>query len=176
MIKARSGFSLFVHEEELYAVGGDGYGTSTTIEKRNKDTKQWEHVTDSGQDRFACAAALVDTKVFLFGGGYDHKSTFDFFDLHSKKWASQDVGGAYFDEPKLEQDEDEDENEAKPVSKRQLPRQVYWSKAVLITPPAALTKKWTDLNVVKLEDRDTARFDDRFEAVTGKAIAWQWDA
>jgi len=30
--------------------------------------------------------------------------------------------------------------------------------------------------VVKLEDRDTARTDDRFEATTGKAIVWQWDA
>jgi hypothetical protein len=172
MTKARFNFSLFVHEEELYAVSGDEDG-STTIEKRNKDTKQWEHVTDCGQDRYACAAALVGSKVFLFGGFKD-ESMFDFFDLQSKKWASQDVGGAYFDHPKLEQDEDEDEDE--PVSKRQLPRKFYGSKAVLITPPAALTKKWTDLNVVKLEDRDTARFDDRFEAVTGKAIEWQWDA
>jgi len=32
--------------------------------------------------------------------------------------------------------------------------------------------------VVKLEDRDTARFDERFEATTGKAIAIPnpWDA
>jgi len=32
------------------------------------------------------------------------------------------------------------------------------------------------MNVVKLEDRDTARCDERFEATTGKAIAWRWDA
>ena len=31
--------------------------------------------------------------------------TFDFFDLHTKKWAPQDKGGAYFDEPKAKQDE-----------------------------------------------------------------------
>ena len=115
----------------------------------------------------------MGSKVLLFGGA-DHRSTFDIFDLHNKKWASQDQDGAYFDKPKAEQDEDEDEDE--PVSKRQLPRRVSQAKAVLITPAIAENKEWTDLNVVKLEDRDTARFNDRFEAVTGKAIAWQWDA
>jgi hypothetical protein len=155
MTKERWFFSLFVFEDELYAVGGDA---PTTIEKRNKATKQWQLVADCGHDRQCCAAALVGSKIFLFGGR-DHMSTFDFFDLDSKKWASQDVGGAYFDE-----------------DKRQLPRQINWSKAVLITPAAAKAKEWTDLNVVKLEDRDTARYNDRFEAITGKAIAWQWDA
>ena len=95
--------------------------------------------------------------VYLFGG-HDHKSTFNFFDLQSKKWASK-TEGTYEKE-----------------SARQLPRQVFCSKAVLITPPAAEIKEGTGMNVVKLEDRDTARSDDRFEAVTGKAIAWQWDA
>jgi hypothetical protein len=141
----------------LYAVGGDQAG-NTTIERRNKATQQWQEIADCGQNRFACAAALVGSKVFLFGG-IDHKSTFDIFDLHTKKWASQDDGGAYFAE-----------------TKRKLPREVYASKAVLITPPAAKTKEWTDVNVVKLEDRDTARCDQRFEAVTGKAIDFQWDA
>jgi hypothetical protein len=49
---------------------------------------------------------------------------------------------------------------------------------VLITPAVAEKKKWTNLNVVKLEDRDTVRFDERFEATTGKAIAIPnpWDA
>ena len=98
----------------------------------------------------------MGSKIFLFGG-IDHKSTFDFFALDSKTWASKDVGGAYFDE-----------------ARRQLPRQIFNSNAVLITPPAAKAKEWTDLNVVKLEDRDTARCDERFEAITGKAI--QWDA
>ena len=173
MTKARYCFSLFVFEDEIYAVGGDYGGQSTTIEKRNKDTKRWELVADCGQDRQDCAAVLVGSKILLFGG-QDHKSTFDFFDLHTKKWASQDQGGAYFDEPKAKQDEAEDE----PVSKRQLPRQVYASKAVLITPAVAEKKEWTNLNVVKLEDRDTVRFDERFEATTGKAIAIPnpWDA
>jgi N-acetylneuraminic acid mutarotase len=154
MIKARWSFSLFVYQHELYAVGGDEDG-STTIEKRNKATEQWELVADCGQNRQYCAAALVGSKVFLFGG-QDSKSTFDFFDLDSKKWASK-TKGTY-----------------EKKSARQLPRQVYWSKAVLIAPLAALIKEWTDMNVVKLEDRDTARYNERFEAITGKAI--QWDA
>ena len=157
MIKGRWFFSLFAFEDELYAVGGDAGGQNTTIEKRNKATQQWELVADCGQYRRCCAAALMGSKVFLFGG-QGHKSTFDFFDLHSKKWASQTKG-------KYEKE-----------SARKLPRQVFFSKAVLITPPAAEAKEWTDVNVVKLEDRDTARCDQRFEAVTGKAIDFQWDA
>jgi len=155
MIKERCVFSLAEFENELYAMGGDIL--ITTIEKLNKITKQWELVADCGQDRRGCAAALVGSKVFLFGG-QGHKTTFDFFDLHTKKWASQ-TQGIYMKE-----------------SARKLPRQVYLSKAVLITPPVAKAKEWTDLNVVKLEDRDTMRSNDRFEAITGKAIAWQWDA
>ena len=83
-------------------------------------------------------------------------STFDFFDLDSKKWASK-TEGMYEKE-----------------SARKLPRQVFCSKAVLITPLALLIKEWTNMNVVKLEDRDTARCNERFEAITGNAI--QWDA
>ena len=122
MIKERGIFSLFAFEDELYAVGGDDHGSTTTIEKRNKDTKQWQLVADCGQIRLYCAAALVGSKIFLFGG-LGHRSTFDFFDLDSKKWASQDIEGAYFDE-----------------DKRQLPRRVEGSKAVLITPAAAEAK------------------------------------
>jgi N-acetylneuraminic acid mutarotase len=155
MTKVRYNFSLFVFQHELYAVGGDQVGT-TTIEKRNKATQQWEFVADCGQDRSYCAAALVGSKLFLFGGYGSSESTFDFFDLDSKKWASK-TEGTYEKE-----------------SARQLPRQVHLSKAVLITPLALLIKEWTNMNVVKLEDRDTARCNERFEAITGNAI--QWDA
>ena len=127
MINMRYDFSLFVFDDELYAVGGEAHGENTTIEKRNKATKQWELVADCGQRRRGCAAALVGSKIFLFGG-YFHQSTFDYFDLHSKKWASKDVGDAYFDK-----------------ARRQLPREVFSSKAVLITPPAA--GNWTKLNI-----------------------------
>ena len=109
--------------------------------------------------------------------------TFDFYDLKSKKWASQDQQGAFYDQPK-NKDKDKDKDEGKEeeegkgseaveeqVFNRELPREVCLASAVLITPPATLGKKWTNLNVVKLEDRDTVRFDERFEATTGKAIA-----
>jgi len=155
MIKARYNFSLFVFQHELYAVGGDQGGSNTTIEKRNKATQQWELVADCGQRRPYCAAALVGSKLFLFGG-IGSESTFDFFDLDNKKWASKTEG------------------KYKKESARQLPRQVYCSEAVLITPLALLVKEWTNMNVVKLEDRDTARCNERFEAITGNAI--QWDA
>jgi hypothetical protein len=136
MTKARYGLSLFVFEEELYAVGGDELDEKTSIEKRNKDTKRWELVTNCGVDRYGCAAVLVGSKVYLLGGshfenGAEHVSTFDFVDLRIKKWASKDKGNAFFDE-----------------TKRQLPRKVVWSKAVLITPPADKTKVWTNINMV----------------------------
>jgi len=147
MVKARSFFSLFDFQDELYAVGGD-VGGSTTIEKRNKATKRWELITDCGQNRRGCAAVLLGSKVFLFGG-FEHMSTFDFVDLHSKKWASQDVTSACFDK-----------------AKRKLPRQVYCSTAVLIAPEGGKVKTWTDLILVKPKERDMirrieiARYDD----------------
>jgi len=155
MTEPRYGHSLFIFKDELYAVCGNS--GSTTIEKRNKNTKRWELVGDCGRNRTFCAAILVGSKVFLFGG-QGHESTFDFFDLQSKKWASQSKG-KYMKE-----------------SARRLPRHVYRSAAVLITLQAAKAMDWTNVNVVKLEDRDTARFDERFEATTGSAIAIAWDA
>jgi len=47
---------------------------------------------------------------------------------------------------------------------------------VLITPSAADIKELTDMDVVKLEDRNTARSNERFDATSGKAVAWQWDS
>ena len=114
MIHKRSLFSLYVFDDEIYAVGGDDYDQNTTIEKRKKDTKQWENVTDCGQNRSGCTSVLVGSKIFLFGGR-EHKSTFDYFDLKSKKWASQDITSAYFD-----------------IGERQLPREIIESKAVFI--------------------------------------------
>jgi hypothetical protein len=114
MTKTRSYFSLYVFEDEIYAVGGDEYNQNTTIEKRNKDTQIWELVADCGQNRCGCTTVLAGLKIFLFGGR-EHKSTFDYFDLKSKKWASQDITSAYFD-----------------IGERQLPREVVGSKAVFI--------------------------------------------
>jgi len=125
MTAARAGFSLFVFEDELYAVGGNV--GNTTLEKRNKITKRWQHVADCGQARRACTAVLVGSRVYIIGGA-DHRSTFTFFDLHTKKWASQDVQCPFFHE-----------------ATRHLPRQIVGSKAVLISPPIAHVKKWTHL-------------------------------
>jgi len=109
-----------------------------TIEKRNSTTKIWETVTTLGYSRYAATAALVGSKIFVFGGGPPsidffgswYNSTFDFFDLKTKKWASQDVGCAYFDE-----------------AKRKMPRQVAdESRAVLVTPPEAKNKVWTSIS------------------------------
>ena len=61
------------------------------IEKCNKAAKQWEHVVDCDQNRGCCAVALVDSKVFLFGGVH-HKTTFDFFDLKVQEVGIKDQG------------------------------------------------------------------------------------
>ena len=152
MAKMRAEFTLLVYRGELYAVGGDGENEDTTIEKRNKTTGKWEMLTDLGVCRRGCAVALVGSRVFLFGG-IGNRSTFDYYDLETKMWASRTKGGKY-----------------QKKTARKLPREVNWASAVLISPD----KDWTDMNVVKLEDRDTTRYNERFEIGTGKAI--QWDA
>ena len=120
MTKARYNYSLFVYDDELYAVGGDGLNKNTTIEKRNKSTKIWEIVADCGQNRNLCSSVLIDSKIFLFGGKM-HRSTWDAFDLQSKRWASNDI----------------------PIINNQLPRQIYCSKTVDITRYGK--KTWTDV-------------------------------
>ena len=115
MVKYRSFFVLFEYKDELYAVGGENYQESTTIEKRNMTTLQWEVIADCGKNRYGCTSALVGSKVFLFGG-LENMTTFDYYDLEKKKWASQDNECAYFSE-----------------EKRCLPPKVIFSKAVNIT-------------------------------------------
>jgi hypothetical protein len=135
MTKGRCKFSLFVYKNVLYAVGGDRYRIPTTIEKRNKNGR-WQHVAGSEQrqydhgyecSRYGCASMLIGSKIFLFGG-QSRRSTFDYFDLDTKKWASKDVGCKYSDK-----------------INRQLPHQVFHCKAVLITPH--VFKTWTHLNI-----------------------------
>jgi len=135
MTKARELASLFVYMGELYLVSGDLKGLlsgsrPTTIEKRNKDTLQWELVPGCGKDRWGCAVMLVDSKIFLIGGG-QHTTTFDYMDLRTQIWASQDRKGAFFDE-----------------ASRRLPCEVQGSKAVLVSPTAAKIKDWILLDVV----------------------------
>jgi hypothetical protein len=91
----------------------------------------------------------VGSKIFLFGGAASkHRSTFNYFDLLSKKWASE-VEGDY------QKEED-----------RKMPFQVYRGKAVLISPDA----NWTNLDATKHEDRFTVNVDDRFEPLTGNVM------
>jgi len=139
MARPRWNFTLVAFEDEIYAVGGDGreWDGTTSIEKRNKDTQQWELVTDSCQNRGECSAVLVGSKIFLIGGGDALKNTFDFFDLRTKTWASQDqslAGGAYYD-----------------LERRRMPCSSYSSTSVLITPPHTKTKTWTDLRQARLK-------------------------
>jgi len=94
MTKARIILSLFVFEDELYAVGGEDY-ENTTIEKLSKQTGEWELATDLNEDRWGCVSVLVSSKIFLFGGGH-HRSTYDFLDLLTNKWTSK-VEGEYKD-------------------------------------------------------------------------------
>ena len=93
----RTDLIILVFDDELFAIAGDDGLKDTTIEKRNKYTKKWEFVTDLGEDRVDCASCLVGSKIFLFGVG-KHKSTFDYFDLVSKRWASKTEGRYKSDE------------------------------------------------------------------------------
>jgi len=131
-----SGFVFaFVHQDDLYVFDGDSGESSAIIEKYNSLTQQWEIVSSLGYSRDYCAAVLVGSLFFVFGGGGFQASTqvsmsFDYYDLLRKKWASQDKEcSAYFDR-----------------NKRLLPRSIICSTAVLIPPPQE--KTWTDLDVV----------------------------
>jgi len=136
MTVSRCGFSLIVYNEELYAIGGargDHAEESFTIEKKNKDTHEWEEVTDLGTCRYGAATALVGAKLYLFGGGdvasnCATKTTWDFFDMSTNTWASQDEDGDFFEE-----------------ATRQLPRKIEDACAVHITPEASMPKTWTNL-------------------------------
>jgi len=54
----------------------------------------------------------------------------------------------------------------------QLPRRVCCNKAVLIVPLVAFSKEWTNVDVVKLENRDDDALQRaiRSQAITGKAM------
>jgi hypothetical protein len=122
MTKERWNFSLFVFNDELYAVGGDGDDEKTTIEKRNNDTK-WEIVTNHEKSRQHCASVLVDSKIFLLGGK-GNELTFDFFDLNRKIWQSN----TRYTITKIFKSVIPFKN-----SFLKLPREIWGSKAVLVT-------------------------------------------
>jgi len=178
MTKDRASHTLFVFEDELYAVGGEA-GGNATLEKRNNATKKWSRVAKSagGKQDHRATPVLVGQWLFLLGGGFRTETTFDYYDMKRNTWASLDVGGPYFDQPPPIDDNDTKDTEeaahhqqhqqSDSQKRRLLPRPIKQAEAVLITPPWTHTTRWTRLNVVKLEDRNTVRFDEQFEAVSG---------
>lgn len=117
MMYPRARFSLFVYEDELYAVGGNNNNSTTNIEKMDKITQEWKIVTDLDKNRNGCSSILVGSKIFLIGGNNiydwtyssmrrkhyrklinDYETTFDFYDLKERYWASKDRNGKYFSE------------------------------------------------------------------------------
>jgi hypothetical protein len=123
MTKGRWNFSLFVFNNELYAVGGDDDGENTTIEKRDKVTMEWKIVTNHEKSRQHCASVLVGSKIFLLGGE-GNELTFDFFDLESKVWQSS----TRYTITKIIKSVSPFQN-----SFLKLPRKIWGSKAILVT-------------------------------------------
>jgi hypothetical protein len=126
MNNGRANFSLFIFEDELYAIGGN---YPTTIEKRNKKTLIWEFISNSELNRYKCDSILVGSKVFIFGGVYEELNLFDVFDFKTMKWASLDPVCQYFHN-----------------AMRQLPPDFTHYKPVLISHPSLIT--WNDLKLV----------------------------
>ena len=118
MTKKRSAFNLVVVEDELYAVGGEGYGsTSISIEKLDKELGVWRVVAEIGEVRRGCGAAAVGSKIFVFGANnVVHKSTWNAFDVITEQWASASIS----------------------VEDRRLPRDFFYGQA--LTVPPMLTK------------------------------------
>ena len=118
MIKERFTFNLVVVEDELYAVGGDGYdSTSISIEKLDKELGVWRVVAEIGECRTCCGAAAVGSKIFVFGGNDEvHRSTWNAFDVITEQWASASIS----------------------VEDRRLPRDFFYGQA--LTVPPMLTK------------------------------------
>ena len=114
MTKGRSFFNLVVVEDELYAVGGDGYGsTSISIEKLDKELGVWRVVAEIGECRHGCSAAAVGSKIFVFGANnVAHKSTWNAFDVITEQWASASIS----------------------VGDRRLPRDFSYGQALTVPP------------------------------------------
>lgn len=124
MKRNRCNFSLFIYEDELYAVGGEYHGGS--IEKMNKETNIWEMVTILDENRDGNTSMLIGSKIFIFGGK-EQKTDFNYFDLKKNKWASKDEESIYFN-----------------IENRFIPREIDFAKAVLITNQYKV-KTWKNL-------------------------------
>ena len=90
MTKGRHILNLVVVEDELYAVGGDGYGNNLSIEKLSKASGAWQVVAEIDENRWVCSAAAVGSKIYVFGGR-GHESTWNAFDVTTEQWASASI-------------------------------------------------------------------------------------
>ena len=117
MTKRRYNFNLLVVRSELYAVGGDAI---ISIEKLDKVSGGWRVVTVlEGECRYACGAACMGSKIYVFGGGGlidNHRSTWNFFDVETEQWASASTS----------------------VEHRQLPRE-FCAGSALVVPSSTFT-------------------------------------
>ena len=71
-------------------VSGDWYGNILSIEKLSKVSGAWQVVAEIEEDRYACGAAAVGSKIYVFGG-YGHRSTWNAFDVTTEQWASASI-------------------------------------------------------------------------------------
>ena len=93
MTKGRYGLTLVVAGDDLYAVSGDAYEEeyklTLTIEKLSKVSGAWEMVTTFEGVRSRCSAAVVGSKIYVFGGRYERVAhTWNAFDVINGEWAS----------------------------------------------------------------------------------------
>ncbi len=60
-----------------------------SIEKLDKALGVWRIVTESGERRDACGAAVLGSKIYVLGGtNGGHDSTWNAFDVLTNQWAS----------------------------------------------------------------------------------------
>lgn len=96
MLRHRFSPKLLVVDGDLFAVGGDVEGSSLSvcsIEKFDPLKGQWVFVTFFPQPRrrVRCAVAAYQHRIFVFGGsdGASILSSWDFYDVKGRFWASQ---------------------------------------------------------------------------------------
>ncbi|KAI3375697.1 hypothetical protein L3Q82_004003 [Scortum barcoo] len=70
MQEFRSNFSMVVHEEHLYAIGGDKEINTNvdSVEKYNPDTDSWSFVQPLDQALSGHAVTVIDGGIFISGG------------------------------------------------------------------------------------------------------------
>ena len=95
----------------------DGRSNMTSIEKLDKVSGEWRVVTVlEGEERFGCGAACMGSKIYVFGGGGDLSTTWNFFDVETEQWASASTS----------------------VEHRQLPRE-FCAGSALVVPSSTFT-------------------------------------